>query len=403
MRTLLFLDYWSLNEPLTQATVLPTLDMVFREGLADRVVLLTVERDSAPASGGGALPEGVVHAPLLAHRGWPKPMARALDLLRMVPRVAEVVRREKATFIMARGVVAGGIAHFVHGRTGVPYAVDYFEPHADYMVDVGEWKSGGPLDRGLRYLIGSQLRTARQCVTVTRNYRDRLINAGADAARLLVAPCPVDPVSMHFDATARNVVREQLGWGEAMIGIYAGKFGGLYHREQAFRAFAGAQRTVGAGYGLIILTPAPREEVIEGLRAAGFPSDRVLVEYAPHEAVPRYLSAADFAFAPYRGTRSSACISPMKIGEYWANGLPVLLTRGVGDDSALVDADRFAGALFDPEGNDLDGAMKRVLGTLVEPGHRERTAQLAVKHRSMERTREAYRVILSVMSADKKH
>ena len=396
VRTLLFLDYWSLNEPLTQSTVLPTLAMLLREGMAERAVLVTVERASAPKGKGAPLPAGTVHVPLEAHRMWPRPLARALDLLTLVPRVVRIAHQERAEFIMARGVVAGGIAHFVHGRAGLPYAVDYVEPHADYMADVGEWRRNGPLYRGLQRLISLQLRSMSWGITVTGNYRDRLIRSGYDGDRLLVAPCPVDAQRMAFNMSDRATVRAHLGWSDPVIGVYAGKFGGLYHREKAFKAFADAQQAIGPSFGMVILTPMDPQEVASGVRAAGFTGDRLVVRYAEHNEVPRFLSAADLAFAPYRGTHSSACISPMKIGEYWANGLPVLLTKGVGDDSRIVEADPFAGAVFDPEGSDLPAAIARVREVLREPDQRERTGALASRYRSMELTRLAYRRVFGM-------
>lgn len=398
-RTLLFLDYWSLHEPLTQATVLPTLRMVLEELLADRIVLVTVERGPRAVSAPAALGQGIVHRPLVAVRARPRALARAWDVATMVPRLAAIAREVQATDLMARGVVAGGLAHFVHRRTGIPYAVDYVEPHNEYMTDVGEWKRGGVLDRGLSWLINAQLRSARFGVTVTNNYLERLVARGVPRAKLLHAPCPVDAVRMRFDPALRTSLRAHHGWGDALVGMYAGKFGGLYHREQAFRAFAEAQRHAGDGYVTIILTPHREEEVREGLRAAGYAGERVLVRYAEHHEVPAYLSAADFAFAPYRATPSSACISPMKLGEYWANGLPVILSRGVGDDSAIIEREPFAGALFDPLGADLAVGMARIRNILTMPDQRTRTAELAARYRSMEFTRQAYRRILGGSTA----
>jgi len=392
MRTLLFLDYWSLHEPLTQATVIPTLRMLLAEGLAERVVLVTVERGRPPASMLEPLPQGVMHVPMRAARG-PRVLARALDRLTLVPRIAVLARREGASFIMARAVVAGGFAHDVHRLTGLPYAVDYFEPHNGYMVDAGEWRAGGILDRAVRRMIARQLRSAAACVTVTDNYRQRLIAAGADAGRLYVAPCPVDASRMRHDPVARERLRDELGWRDALVGIYAGKFGGLYHRERAFAAFATAHRHIGERFALFILTPEPADAVRAGLAAAGF-TGRVVVRYAAHAEVPAYLSAADMAFAPYRGTPSSAGISPMKIGEYWSAGLPVLLTRGVGDDSGIIEREPYAGAVFDPEGNDLSHALDRVLEVLARPDQRSHTMALAARYRSMNITRDVYRRIL---------
>ncbi len=395
MRTLLFLDYWSLHEPLTQATVLPTLRMVMAERLADRIVLVTVERGEQAVVKGSALAAGIDHVPLTASAWPPRPVARGWDLVRMVPRLAAVVRREKVGFIMARGVVAGGYAHFVSRVTGVPYGVDYFEPHNRYMTDVGEWRPGGPLDRGLAWLIRQQVRSAQKFVTVSWNYRRQLIAEGAEPGHALTAPCPVDAERMRYDPADRDRIRKRHGWADACIGIYVGKFGGLYHREQAFRAFAEAQRLIGDRFAMIILSPHPEEEVRAGLQAGGFKGNRFIIKHADHREVAEHLSAADIAFAIYRGTPSSACISPMKIGEYWANGLPVLLTRGVGDDSAIIEGDPLGGAVFDPEGDDLAPALTRVLEVIARPGQRVGTAALAARYRSMDITRDVYRGIMS--------
>jgi glycosyltransferase involved in cell wall biosynthesis len=392
MGTLLFFSYWGSSDPLTGSSVIPTLHMLREERLAERIILCTVERGKRVPL---ILPEGVEHRPFEASGTLPQMIARGVDMLRIVPRLVKVARSSGASMIVARGVVAGGYMHFVHRRTGIPYAVDYFEPHADYMADVGEWSRGGPFYRTLNALIGAQLRTARYQVTVSHNYRRMLMERGADGDRILVAPCPMDPEKMAFNSTERQRIRAELGWSDAAVGIYAGKFGGLYHREKAYRAFAEAARIHRPHGRLIVLTTMDHNDVRQGLLAAGMREEEFHVRAAKHDQVPAFLSAADYAWAPYRGTPSSACISPMKIGEYWANGLPVLLTRGVGDDSRIIENDPWAGSLFDPEANDLPAALGRVVDTIAREGQRQATAALAKEHRSMRFTTEAFRKILA--------
>jgi hypothetical protein len=394
-RVVVFLSYWASDEPLTVSTVLPTLSMMLREGMADRVVLCTVERSAQPPPP-FSIP-GCEHVQWAATTGMPKPLARAMDVWKARQRLVALLRRERPALLMARGVIAGGMAHFAAKATGTPYAVDYFEPHADYMADVGEWKRGGLLYRGLQRLIDLQAGSALRMVTVSHNYRRMLMASGVPGERILVAACPVDREAMRFDPSARAEIRAALGATGAPIAIYLGKFGGLYHRELAFKAFARFMAVAGPGSRMIVRTPGSVEEVLQGVERWGGDPSRVHVGYAAHAEVPRWLSAADVAFAPYRGTPSSACISPMKIGEYWANGLPVLLTRGVGDDSGIMDGDPRGGALFDPEGDDLDEALGRVLMAIRQDGQREATASLAVRHRSMELTRTAYHQILAAL------
>jgi len=394
---LVLLSYWATNEPLTAATVVPTVHMVLQQGLVDRVVLCTVERGPGPVPSPLRI-EGCEHVQWHASTLRPKVLARVLDLWRTYRRLAAILRAERPVLLMARGVVAGGFAHFAALATGVPYAVDYFEPHADYMADVGEWTRGGLLYRGLSWLMRLQRRTALRVVTVAHNYRRILMADGMDSDRILVAPCPVDSERMRFDPEARGAMRERIGMGEGTAAIYLGKFGGLYHRERSFLAFARFLEQAGSDARMIIMTPEPKDDVLAGLRQAGADLARVHVGFAPHNEVPAWLSAADIAFAPYRGTPSSACISPMKIGEYWAAGLPVLLTRGVGDDSAIIASEPDGGALFDPEGKDLDAALDRVLALIGAPGQRERTALLAARYRSMDITVAAYRAIFGALT-----
>lgn len=395
-RTVVFLSYWGTDEPLTLATVVPTLHMLIGSGLVDRVVLCTIERAGRPVPPPLAIP-GCVHVQWGATDMAPRPLARAFDLLRLRDRIVRVVREHRPVLIMARGVVAGGFAHFAARSTGVPYAVDYFEPHADYMADVGEWRRGGPLYRGLSWLIRLQCRSALRMVAVAHNYRRMLVADGVAPERVLVAPCPVDLGRMRFDPAARAVKRREVGLGDGLVGIYLGKFGGLYHRERSHKTFARFLELAGPSSRMVVLTPEPRDRVLAGLQRAGVDLSRVHVGYAPHDDVPAWLSASDVAFAPYRGTPSSACISPMKVGEYWAAGLPVLLTRGVGDDSAIIADDPDAGALYDPEGDDLDAALRAMLAR-IGPKQRERTGALAARHRSMRLTEEAYRAIMAALA-----
>jgi glycosyltransferase involved in cell wall biosynthesis len=53
-----------------------------------------------------------------------------------------------------------------------------------------------------------------------------------------------------------------------------------------------------------------------------------------------YLSAADVGIAFYKPTLSRLATSPVKLAEYLACGLPVVINAGVGDSDTLISTER---------------------------------------------------------------
>jgi hypothetical protein len=58
--------------------------------------------------------------------------------------------------------------------------------------------------------------------------------------------------------------------------------------------------------------------------------------FAPHQQVAGILNAADFAICPVKPIPSKRYCSPIKNREYWATGLPVVITNHISTDSELI-------------------------------------------------------------------
>ncbi|WP_161890254.1 glycosyltransferase family protein [Pontibacter russatus] len=184
-------------------------------------------------------------------------------------------------------------------------------------------------------------------------------------------------------------MRLQMKCEGATVGIYVGKYGGLYYDQEAFYLYKRCLETI-PGFRLIILSPHPQEEILQHLGQSGIDKAKVYITSVPHAEVPVYLSAADFAFATYKPGPSKRFLSPIKTGEYWANGLPVLLTEGVGDDSDIIKCEG-GGATFNlREEGSVERALEKIQQILKDPAHRQEIPRLAQKYRSPERIREAY-------------
>jgi glycosyltransferase involved in cell wall biosynthesis len=200
----------------------------------------------------------------------------------------------------------------------------------------------------------------------------------------------VDPDLFRFNEQKRKELRKKLGFREnQLIGIYVGKFGGLYLEIDQLR-FLKEINTYFKNTGFIILSP-DAERLHQQIIMLIDEAPRIIIDQVPHDAVPDYLSASDFAISLNKSFKSGKYLSPIKIGEYWANGLPVLLTEGIGDESQYIENER-GGALFDISNIQL--ALGKLREIINDPDHRMKIPDLAKKYRSFEHVRLAYTSII---------
>jgi hypothetical protein len=376
----LYISYWSINDPLTISSVMPTLKALRTFLGADRLTLTTVERKDANYPPYTIPFDFVDHVAITPKAQWNSLATKAYEMLVMPREIESVCRARQIDLIFARGSLAGTIACKVHERTKIPYIVESFEPHSEYMAQLGAWARDSWKYRYARKFELRQMQSARMLITVAHSYRDHLVaKEGVDPTRVAVVPCVVDLEEARFDSEQRHRIRKRLGLGDAITAIYAGKFGGLYYEEEAFRVMRDAFDFF-PDFRVVLLTPVARESILAHLDAQGIPRDRVHVQLVPRHEVPAYLSAADFAYSFHRPNPAALFLCPIKHGEYWACGLPFVVPRGVGDDSAVIEKEG-GGALLDSSLSNIRACHEAIGRIIAAPGSRASVGQLAVRYK----------------------
>jgi glycosyltransferase involved in cell wall biosynthesis len=389
---LLYLSYWGVDDGLTHATVFPHLEVLAGSPKIETLLFVTVERGPAGRFDEGLRQRGIRHLPLPASSFGPRVLSRALDFVALPRAIGRLCRAHAIDRILARGANAGALAHLVQRHVSIPYVVESFEPHAAYMLESRVWRRWDPRYLFLRRWEEAQKREATTLLPVTDRFAAQMRAEGVPDSRVVTLPCTVDSARFAFRTEDRQRVRAQLGIpAEAVVGTYVGKFGGIYYDRDAFDVFRRFAAAIPA-FRLLVLTPMDRSGVIALARAAAFPEDRLHVVSVPHRDVPKFLSASDLAFATVRMTPSRSALSLVKVGEYLASGLPIVITEGVGDDSDAI-RDHDAGAVIDISEAATAGAIDRICRILSDPGHRARIATLAERYRSRHRVADVYRRI----------
>jgi len=124
--------------------------------------------------------------------------------------------------------------------------------------------------------------------------------------------------------------------------------------------------------------------------------ENVISVFVPHKEIPDYLGLGDFAFSAFKPVPSRRYCTPIKNGEYWAMGLPVIIPKGISEDSDIIAEsgtgvvlENFSEAELKRAWNKIDLLMDQNMdGKLSEKIH-----ELAVKHRNFKIAEEVYRKI----------
>jgi glycosyltransferase involved in cell wall biosynthesis len=233
-----------------------------------------------------------------------------------------------------------------------------------------------------RYELTRMFRSAalRAVVPLTTITRDELVMLGLRKERALVEGEGVD--LRAYDALpASHECRAQLGLPlDRPIVAYVGRFR-TYGEEKGIPELVRAMAhvpTIDDAAPLLVCVGGPMDAVPAYYReaaAAGTPAERLrFVDRVPSRDVPTWIRAADVAVMPFPATEHSArYMSPMKVFEYMAAGVPIVSTD-LGAVRELLEHD--ANAWLVPPG-DVAALARGIREILRNPDLGRRLAQQA--------------------------
>lgn len=389
---LLYCSYWGINDPLTHSTIFPNIEILSSFPQIDSIYLTTIERNPYVAKT-DFTSDKVKHLPLLSKYQNIKLFNKWFDFNVLPKQIKDICKQKNIDTILARGVMIGAIAVKAKPKN-VKLIIESFEPHADYMAESGSWKKSGLKYKTQLQFETLEKQTADFLITVSEKYKELLIGKdNLEESKVYTIPCYTILEKFKFSTTTREKIRNQLGIKpQETVGIYVGKFGDIYYDKEAFQIFKIAFETI-PNFKLIILTGDKHEAIQLKLNMAEVDLSKVVIKTISHNEVNNYLCAADFGFATIKPAPSKRYCSPVKMGEYWACGLPVLLTEGIADDAEIIDKEG-GGALFNYNESSIENAIKKILNQIQQPNNRELNRKLAEKYKTPQIAINIYKKIL---------
>jgi hypothetical protein len=394
--TILYLAYWGVNDGLTSSTVFPHLEELCTFDKIDKIIFTTIERNQGKVGYVGPKNIKIEFHPLYSKNLKPNILNKIVDFIIFPNELIRLCKKNDVKKIISRGSTAGALAYKVYRATNIPFLVESFEPHADYMLESGVWQRWNP-----KYIFEKRWeQKVKECaeslITVSTNYSRQLVKEGVPEERIEMVPCCVNQQAFKLDSQMRLATRKNLGISDSQtVGIYVGKFGGIYYDHEAFDVFKKAYDSFNSCFFFIILSPDDPEVIKKKFALVGVPLEATFINKVPHEVVPNYLSAADLAFSTIRPAPSRKFCCAIKNGEYWASGLPILTTEDVGDDTDIIKREKKGGVIFNEQNlNNALTNMKSILDSTNRESRSKELSVLAIKYRSFDILKSVYKKLI---------
>lgn len=296
---------------------------------------------------------------------------------------------KRITAIHAWCTPGGAIGWFVSVFTFRPLVLDSFEPHAETMVEGGTWNKSGVAYQLLSRVEKWQLKKASHVICAAPG----MIKHSQEFYGIIKPHYYVKPACVNLELFNQDKsLKDQIVLKQNVC-VYAGKFGGIYLEREVFDFFKACYDHWNGDFTVLLLTSHTDMEIEGYCSASGFPRKALVKKFVPHAEVPKYMSLGTFGFCPVKPLPSKQYCTPIKDGEYWAMGLPVVITRNISNDSAIIEKENIGYVLKAETIEEYRKAAQKIDALCAEKNIALRIRLIAERERNFKDSLEIYRAI----------
>ncbi len=320
-------------------------------------------------------------------------LAKAVDVLRGVLLAVRVTRTRRASLLHARSYIPAAVAAVAGALTRRPYIFDMRGFLGDEYVDAGYWSRTDTRYRVLRVAETLLLRRAAHIVVLTHAAARVLANDPRYARAVGDTPVTVIPCAVDLSRFRPSIRR-----GDAPTLVYSGTLGSFYELDPMLAVYREARRLLPA-LRFLILNRTEQEVVREAVARGGLADAPIQIRGADFAEMPALLAGAHVGIALVRQAPSKVASSAVKIAEYLACGLPVVVNSGLGDIDAQVHETGAGHVLASYASEDIALAAQAVVALASDDEARARARALAEREYDLESGIDRYAEVYARLSA----
>jgi len=390
MKNLLIITYWSFKDALVQTYTLPYVRII-RKNIPEKskIFLFTIEQEFHKMTDEEwqiekqRLQKENIY--LIRFQYSKFGIKMAFRFLGIITNLFFLIITKKISKIHVWCTPGGAIGYILSVLTFKPLIIDSYEPHAESMVENGEWTRQSKAFKILFWLEKKMSRRAKTVIALTEGMKYYAKEKyKAEFENYYVKPSMVNLQKFSFEEVDNKQLIEEFGYKEKIVAIYAGKFGGIYLKQEVFDLLKVACDYWGEKFRILILTSSPENEIFEMAEKSNIPKEILKVKFANYSEIEKYYKLADFAINPVKPVPSKRYCTSIKDGEYWAMGLPVVITKNISDDSDIIEKENIGAVIKDLNNDEYLKAIKKIdlLLGYDKKELKENIRNIAIKYRS---------------------
>jgi len=364
MRTVLYITYDGLTDPLGQSQILAYLK---RLGKDNKIIILSYEKIETFEKEGTVIQKIVDENSLtwvrLSYTKKPPIFSTLKDIRKGIQKAKQLHKQFQFHIVHCRGYIPAMIGLKLKSRYGIKFVFDMRGWWADERKESGFWKKKvyRPVYFYFKKLEKRFFGDADFVVSLTYKGREVIIKQNlAEEKKVGVIPTCVDfEIFKPWDGAFRKEMRRSLGILEdEKVFIYSGSLGGNYDPQTLIEVFKSFRELYPQAF-LLVLSKDTFDEHLK-LKFSEQGIDRINIYNVPFSQVTNYLRASDVGFIYYRMSFSTIGRSPTKLGEYWASGIPVITFKGIGDLDYILSKYPGSGVLLSEDKSKWASEMKQI-------------------------------------------
>jgi len=379
----LYVCYFNTEEPLVHTQVLPYLRALSESGI--KMHLLTYEKRSAWIKSERnrrrelkqRLNAAGIRWHALKYHKRPSLLATGFDVLLGIIYSAWLIIRHRINILHARSHVPGVICLPLKLALRRKLIFDLRGLMAEEYVDNGVWATGSLPFRLVKAAERALLKHADRIITLTEKMKAVLAAAQVDSSKISVIPCCVD-LSKYDRAQA---VKRDTFENHVKL-VYVGSATGRYLLGEMIDFFKALKSKLDGAHFLVI-TKSDQAEVSRAFRTRGVEEGSYSITSADPDEVAERLASCDVGILFIEPGPALIAGSPTKIGEYFAAGLPLVSTSGVGDTDGIVQAEHVGIIVDEFDAPVYANAADQVIALIQQDDVRERCREVAEKQYSL--------------------